>query len=110
MTGASDSPLPLAPAGVWLTSRVTPATRSRQKTSRARLLSLATRFVASLTKATYWPVLLTAGLSEAPLPLFVPLELMLNNSKSRTIAAETVRANDAARCNPPWSVKKISTA
>ena len=97
--GAAELP---APADVRLTKRVTPEARSRQNTSRAPLLSLATRLAASLTKATYWPLLLTTGLKEAPAPLAAPAALMLTSSKSRTTAeAETVNANDAALCNPP---------
>src|SRR5947209_10871793 len=68
MTGALEAPVPVAPAELksWLTRVRAPAYR---KTSLAPSLSLATRSVASLRKATASPLASMDGLSELPLPV-----------------------------------------
>src|SRR5258706_11468505 len=73
-----------------LTSKVTPACRSRTKTSATPLVSLATRSDATLSNTTQRPSGVTAGFKEGPLPLTTPLVLILT---SVVVAANRSRRN-----------------
>lgn len=61
------SPFPCSPALLRLTRSVRSAARSRTNTSSARLVSPATRFVATESNATTVPFALTAGRLDRPL-------------------------------------------
>jgi hypothetical protein len=77
MAGLREAPLPAWPLVLTLTSNVAPLTISRTKTSVALLVSPATKSLALLSNAAYWPLEERLMGRESPLPPPVPRRLTL---------------------------------
>src|SRR6185503_5567378 len=111
-TELRETPLPLLPLAVVLTSTVVPLTRSRTKTSLALLMSPVTRLLAALSNNTYRPFDDIAAGIEFSFPPPVPAESTLTRVvaplvRSRRYTFSRAGVNTAMG---PWLLVKTRLA